>query len=66
MSSGSLPRGEANKQIADRLSISEETVKSRVKNILSSSVLMIEPMPPRLVSNAASLNSRMEFVHSNE
>jgi DNA-binding NarL/FixJ family response regulator len=27
--------GNANKQIADRLSISEETVKSRVKNILS-------------------------------
>jgi DNA-binding NarL/FixJ family response regulator len=27
--------GNANKQIADQLSISEETVKSRVKNILS-------------------------------
>ena len=27
--------GNANKQIADHLSISEETVKSRVKNILS-------------------------------
>src|ERR1022692_54974 len=27
--------GNANKQIADRLSVSEETVKSRVKNILS-------------------------------
>ena len=30
-----LIAGNANKQIADRLSISEETVKSRVKNILS-------------------------------
>jgi DNA-binding NarL/FixJ family response regulator len=30
-----IAEGNANKQIADRLSISEETVKSRVKNILS-------------------------------
>ena len=30
-----IAEGKANKQIADRLSISEETVKSRVKNILS-------------------------------
>lgn len=30
-----IANGNANKQIADRLSISEETVKSRVKNILS-------------------------------
>jgi len=30
-----IATGNANKQIADRLSISEETVKSRVKNILS-------------------------------
>ena len=30
-----IPDGNANKQIADQLSISEETVKSRVKNILS-------------------------------
>jgi len=30
-----IARGMANKQIADHLSISEETVKSRVKNILS-------------------------------
>jgi len=27
--------GNSNKQIADRLSVSEETVKGRVKNILS-------------------------------
>src|SRR5262245_52803451 len=30
-----IAEGNANKQIADRLSVSEETVKSRVKNILS-------------------------------
>ena len=30
-----IAAGDANKQIADRLSITEETVKSRVKNILS-------------------------------
>jgi DNA-binding NarL/FixJ family response regulator len=30
-----IAEGKANKQIADRLSIAEETVKSRVKNILS-------------------------------
>src|SRR5208337_4516107 len=30
-----IAAGNANKQIADRLSITEETVKSRVKNILS-------------------------------
>src|ERR1700729_127907 len=30
-----IAEGNANKQIADRLSITEETVKSRVKNILS-------------------------------
>jgi DNA-binding NarL/FixJ family response regulator len=30
-----IANGKANKQIADQLSISEETVKSRVKNILS-------------------------------
>jgi DNA-binding NarL/FixJ family response regulator len=30
-----IAEGKANKQIADHLSISEETVKSRVKNILS-------------------------------
>src|SRR5262245_31423157 len=30
-----IAEGNANKEIADRLSISEETVKSRVKNILS-------------------------------
>jgi DNA-binding NarL/FixJ family response regulator len=30
-----IAEGKANKQIADRLSISEETVKSRVKSILS-------------------------------
>jgi DNA-binding NarL/FixJ family response regulator len=30
-----IAEGKANKQIADRLSISEETVKSRIKNILS-------------------------------
>jgi DNA-binding NarL/FixJ family response regulator len=30
-----IAEGKANKQIADRLSISEETVKSRVKNILA-------------------------------
>jgi DNA-binding NarL/FixJ family response regulator len=32
---GLIAAGNANKQIADQLSISEETVKSRVKNILS-------------------------------
>ena len=30
-----IAAGNANKQIADQLSITEETVKSRVKNILS-------------------------------
>jgi DNA-binding NarL/FixJ family response regulator len=30
-----IAEGNANKQIADRLSIAEETVKGRVKNILS-------------------------------
>jgi len=30
-----IAAGNANKQIADQLSVSEETVKSRVKNILS-------------------------------
>jgi DNA-binding NarL/FixJ family response regulator len=30
-----IAAGNANKQIADQLSISEETVKGRVKNILS-------------------------------
>jgi len=30
-----IAEGKANKQIADQLSIAEETVKSRVKNILS-------------------------------
>ena len=30
-----IAAGNANKQIADRLSITEETVKGRVKNILS-------------------------------
>ena len=30
-----IAEGNANKQIADRLSITEDTVKSRVKNILS-------------------------------
>jgi len=30
-----IAEGKANKQIADHLSIAEETVKSRIKNILS-------------------------------
>jgi DNA-binding NarL/FixJ family response regulator len=30
-----IAAGNANKQIADRLSVTEETVKSRVRNILS-------------------------------
>jgi len=32
---GELAAGNANKQVADQLSITEETVKSRVKSILS-------------------------------
>ena len=40
-----IAAGNANKQIADQLSITEETVKSRVKNILLNSALAIERTP---------------------
>ena len=42
-----IAAGNANKQIADQLKITEETVKSRVKSILSKlGAPMIERTPP--------------------
>jgi DNA-binding NarL/FixJ family response regulator len=42
-----IAAGNANKQIADQLSIGEATVKSHVVNLLSKLGLMIEPTPLR-------------------